>query len=211
MRNKILAFSSVVLLATLVAACSGKPHDAGPTTTAPRTTAVTTQASPPATSTPNPDVIPPVITVAYVNAVFAVLNHINGDAARILVATGKLGSQARADLRAIYNDPLYGVELRVAEEGIRTGFSNVRRPPGNRVTLVEDLITATSKCIFVKTRSDLSAVEIRSSVSAVSEYWELRPKQSGIDSEGRNPTPWALTLNEAFLTPTTMRSQCIVS
>ena len=89
MRNKLLSVLQSRRAAGLVlAACSGKSHDAAPTTSAPPppTTAATTQASLPASTTPNPDVIPPVITVAYVNAVFAVLNHINGNAARSLVA-----------------------------------------------------------------------------------------------------------------------------
>ena len=86
MRNKLLSFCSLVALLGVLAACSGKSHDAAPTTSAPPppTTAATTQASLPASTTPNPDVIPPMITVAYVNAVFAVLNHLNGNAVRAL-------------------------------------------------------------------------------------------------------------------------------
>ena len=74
---------SVVAILLTLAACSGKSHDSAPTTPPP-TTAATTQASPPTTAGPNPDVIPPVITAAYVNAVFAVLNHVYGDATRTI-------------------------------------------------------------------------------------------------------------------------------
>src|SRR5581483_4828845 len=97
MRRRFLALAMVMLAA---GACSGSGHhSAGPTTTGQTVAA------------PNPDVIPPVITPAYVNAVFVVLNHINGNAVRSLVAAGKVTDQVTDDLRAIYSPNLYPVEL----------------------------------------------------------------------------------------------------
>ena len=117
-------------------------------------------------------------------------------------------SNVRSTLRAIYNDPLYEVEVRVFEQSLSTQFSNVRRPPGDRVTVVMHLLTASPKCIFVSTRSDLSAVEVTPTQTAASEYWELQPKQPGADPTRVNPTPWALSFNEAFITPTTIPTKC---
>lgn len=197
MRRKLLALGGVAVLA--LAACSTGTHQAAPATTTP---------APPTSAPLDPSVIPPVITVPYVNAVFAVLNHINGDAARSLIASRRLTPTVIADLRAIYGDPLYAVEIRVADEALTTDFANVRMPPGDRRTLVTRVISASARCVFVETRSDLSAVEIVPTRSAASEYWDLRPKQAGSDPRKINPTPWALAFNEAFLTPTTVTDQC---
>ncbi len=206
MRIRTLTLGVVVVLA--LAGCSGKSHDAAPTT---RPASSTTAATGSAAGAPNPDVIPPVITVAYVNAVFAVLNHINGNAARSLVSANQITPVARADLRAIYNDPLFTIEMRVAQQAIATNFTNVRRPPGDRITIVTRLFPGDSKCVFVETHSSLSAVDLVPSPPAASEYWELLPKRTGIDPRHLNPTPWALSFNQAYVTPTTIPNQCDVS
>jgi hypothetical protein len=149
--------------------------------------------------------------VAYVNAVFRVLNHINGNAARLLVDRGQVDSGVRSTLRAIYNDPLYSIEVRVFQQSVQNRFSNVRHPPGDRVTIVERLLTGQRNCIFVATRSDLADVEVTPTPTAASEYWELQPKESGADPSKVNPTPWALSFNEAFITPTTVTNKCSAS
>jgi hypothetical protein len=197
MRRTLLALGGAAVLA--VSGCAHRSHAAAPPTTS-------TPAS--TSSAPDPYVIPPVITVAYVNAVFKVLNHINGNAARSVVSVGHLTEPAIADLRSIYNDPLYGIELRVFDQSIATHFANVRRPPGDRETEVLKVLAASASCIFVESKSDLSAVQVRPSPGAASEYWQLSPKQSVSDRTNLNPTPWGLTLNEAFREPTTIASPC---
>jgi hypothetical protein len=187
-----------------MAACAAGSHRASPSTlSAPPVTTAVTQSS-----GPNPDAIPAVITPAYVDAVFKVLNHINGNAARLLVASGQVTNGVRSNLRAIYNDPLYTVEIRVFEQSLGTGLSNVRKPPGDRITMVTKLLGADPKCILVGARSDLSAVEVNPTQPAASEYWKLQPKQPGADPGGVNPTPWALSFNEAFVTPTRISITC---
>ncbi len=177
MRRKILALGSAVVLA--LAACSGRAHDTTPTTTpAPSTTA----APSPTPTTINPDVIPPVITVAYVNAVFAVLNHI-GNATRKLVATHQVSSQVRAAFRSIYNDPLYSEEIQIAQDSLSDSINNVRPHPGDGVVRVRNLVTASHACLFPRTSTNLSAVLLHPTAVAASEYYELRPKQPGIDPE----------------------------
>jgi hypothetical protein len=202
MRRRLLALGGAVMLA--VAACSSGSHRSSPPTTVP----VTSTSAVPVAGGPNPDVVPPVITVAYVNAVFAALNHINGNAARLLVDDGQFTNNVRSILRAIYNDPLYEVEVRVFEQSLTNQLSNVRRPPGDRVTVVMHLLTASPKCIFVSTHSDLSAVQVTPTRAAASEYWELQPKQPGADPTRVNPTPWALSFNQAFITPTRIPTKC---
>ncbi len=154
MRRRVFVAGAVVVVA--LSACSGKGRDAAPTTTAPPpTTAATTRASPPTTTVPNPDVVPAVITPAYVNAVFAVLNHLNGNVSRALVADGRITPQAMTDLRAIYNDPLYEQELTFARNSLSQSSGNVRKPPGDVMTTVRRLIFGSRTCMFVETTKRL--------------------------------------------------------
>jgi hypothetical protein len=214
MRNKLLPFCILVaLLALVLAACSGKSHDAAPTTSTPPppTTAATTQASLPDNTTPNPDVIPPVITVAYVNAVFAVLNHLNGDAVRALVASRQVTPTVKLYLRAAYNDPLYAEEVKIAQQSIDGDLSNVRQPPGDIVTTVERLVSASPTCIFAETRSEFSQVLVRPGSPAAAEYFSLTPKHEANDPRDLNSTPWGFTFNADYQAPTAIPSQCPAS
>lgn len=165
--------------------------------------------TPPPTSTqvPDPYAIPAVITPAYVNSVFAALNHVNGNAVRALLAAGKLTDTVRLDLRAVYNDPLYHRELSIADETLHGDLDNVRRPPGDIQTDVIRLISASPSCIFAATRSSFSKVVFTDSPSAGSEYFELLPKQSGADARGLNPTPWSLAFNASYKSATPVPNQ----
>ena len=135
MRNRgLIRVTGVSLLvASSLPPALASRHDAAPTTSAPPpppSTAATVQATPPTTALPNPDVIPPVITAAYVNAVFAVLNHINGDAVRALVASKRVTPTVTLYLRAMYNDPLYAEELRIAQQSLDGESQQCAKPTG---------------------------------------------------------------------------------
>jgi hypothetical protein len=191
MRRRLLALWAG--LALVGASCSGAHHHAAPPTTA---------------SGPDPDVIPAVITPAYVDAVFRVLNHIDGDASRALLAAGKVTPGVLTDLRAIYNDPLYAQEVKIAQQSISGDTSNVRRPPGDVIVGVVQLVSGTGSCIFVATKSDFSAVLIHTGPPAPSEYYELRRKAPGNDPMRINPTPWAFSFDVVYPTPTSVPDQC---
>lgn len=164
---------------------------------------------PPTAPGPNPDVVPAVITPAYVDAVFKVLNHINGNATRLLAAQHFVSPVVREDYRAIYNDPMYDSELTAADESLQQGvIENVRPDAGDARTNVVRLISASNKCIFVETHTDLSGVFIQPRPMPASEYYELSPKQGGADPLHLNPTPWAISFNVAFLQPTDAPSRC---
>lgn len=193
MRLRILALSVAVAVAG--ASCSSAHHDAVPPTTL-------------QPAAPNPDVIPAVITPAYVNAVFVVLNHIQGNATRTLVSANAVTSLVIADLRALYNDPLYAREVEIAGQTLQGGLANFQRPPGDIVTTVVDLQFASSSCIFVETSSQFRQVVIRPEQSAAAEYWRLSPKEPAADPHHFNPTPWALSFNATYLKATTIPNQC---
>lgn len=196
MRRRILALGAV--LACLVAGCSSS-HRAAATTT---------------TSTvpgPNPDVVPAVITPAYVNAVLADLNHVYGNATRALVATKAVTPAVREDLRAIFNDPLFAQQLSEATQSLSGPIQNVRSDPGDGTITVRRLIRSSGTCIFVETETNLSTVLVRPSPSPVAEYYELDLKQKGIDPNHLNPTPWAFGYNVDFFTNAPAPQRCVGS
>ena len=211
MRREALVLGAAMLLC---AGCSSAGRASATSATSPAVTpatpAVTTL---PATTTSlpggiNPDVIPSVITIPYVDAVFRVLNHINGNAARLLIDSGTISTTVVADLKSIYGPLLLPVELRVFDAGLKQDTSNLRHPMGNRVTLVNRIISSSASCIFVESVTDLSAVEVRPTAQASSEYWELTLKQKSQDPEAINPTPWVAAYNVDYLVPTKIKSLC---
>ncbi len=197
MRRRILVLSVAVVAVVASACSSGGHHSAAGTTT-----------STTASAGPNPDVIPSVITPAYVDAVFRVLNHINGNATRELFRAGSVTRSVRVDFRALFNDPLYQQELRNAAASLRVTRSSLRDPIGDVTTTVQSVISASSRCIFVATRSDFSAVDVHPT-QAPAEYWGLEPKSPGDDPSNLNSTPWALWFNADYLTPTSIPDQCV--
>ncbi|MGH9122606.1 MAG: hypothetical protein ACRDYC_11820 [Acidimicrobiales bacterium] len=196
MKFRFVALGGVLLL--VATACGSTSPGARPPPV--------TRASAPAT-TVDPDVVPPVVTPAYVNAVLAALNHIEGNAVRLEVATGTISPQEVADIRAIYNDPEFASRSQILSESLLQ--LDLSKPdPGDAVTTVVNLMTATPACIFAAVSTNLDAVTKAPTPPAASEYAMLEPKTPGNDPQDLNPTPWAYALRVSYTTPTTMPSQC---
>ena len=212
MRREALVLGAAMLLC---AACSSAGRSSAPsasTSAASGTVAVTTT-SLPATTTSlpggiNPDAIPRVITIPYVDAVFKVLEHLEGDVSRSLLAAGRLTPTATSYLRSIFNDPLYAKEVTISQQSIAGNTSNVRRPPGDVVLKVVDLISASPTCIFASTSADYSAVLIKPETPPASAYIGLDPKQVNASDNSVNPTPWAIFFNAVFIKAATVPNQC---
>jgi hypothetical protein len=181
----------------VLAGCSSGRHTAAPTTTTAQT------------ASPNPDVVPAVITPAYVDAVFRVLNHVYGNATRELFQSRAVTPIVQTDLRAIFNNPLYGQELQNARDSLGTPPSSLRQPLGDVITTVVKMISASPECVFVQTSSDFTAVLAKPTTPAAAEYWVLRPKDTAADPNRLNPTAWALTFNADYLSPTSIPNQCV--
>lgn len=194
MKQRIAGLGAVIGALFFASACSSGHHTAAPTTTT--------------TTAPNPDVIPAVITPAYVDAVFKVLNHVYGDATRSLASAKQVTDTVQANLRAIFNDPLYENQLSQARQSLQGAISNVRPDPGDALTTVRALLGSTSNCIFVETKTDLTSVLSSSTPQPASEFYELSPKQPGNDPQDINPTPWAISFNVDYLNPTSLPDRC---
>ncbi len=72
------------------------------------------------------------------------------------------------------------------------GFARYKTPPGNRVTTVSRLITASPVCVFAEVERDYSPVTEGPAPRPVRLYVILVPKHEADDPRGLNPTPWAM-------------------
>ncbi len=203
---------------TLIAAAAGLSLAGCSTTSRPIASASTqpaisstTSTSPITTTSPNainPDVIPAVITIPYVDAVFKVLEHIDGNVLRQLLASRGINPSITSELRAIYNEPLYSQEVRIAEETVAGRTANIIDPPGDVVMNVIKLISASPVCIFVLTVPNYDAVLVKPGRPPGSTYFGLEHKQGGPATLSLNPTPWSFFFNAVFLNPVAVPNQC---
>jgi hypothetical protein len=194
MRRGLGIVGGVVAVVVLAASCSSTHRQ--------------THLSAKAGTAVNPYVVPAVITPAYVDAVFVVLNHIIGNATRGLVRDLKVTPEVRADLLAVYADGPYEAQIQAAQESLKGVVDNVRVNPGDPVTTVTRLIGWSPTCVFVSTRTNLQAVLVAPVPEPASEYFELIPKSLGNDPGHLNPTPWAIGLDVAFPTPHSLPDKC---
>ena len=164
-----------VMLSTL-AACSGGGHKAAQPLPAPG---------------PNPDVIPAVITPAYVNAVFRVLNHIYGNALREEVTTRQVDGTVLHDLEAIYSEPQLAVEESIFQQALNGSLNYVVTSPGDRVFTTKALQSAGPRCIQAQELADYSTVDrSRGSNQSLIVVLARTPQNQG---SSRNPTPWSIS------------------
>jgi hypothetical protein len=177
------------------AACSSSGAEKGsaganPTvaTDPPRTN--TTVAS--LTTTTNPYAVPAVIDAAYVNRVLAGLDAVLGDVARTVAGTRTIPPDAYARLRAIYGtDQLLQLTIDSVQADIRRGFAGYRSPPGNRVSTVQQILSASPTCIFVRVQRDYRTVS--TNPPPLDPQWVgVRTADPARDPGQHNPTSWTM-------------------
>ncbi len=179
------ALATLVLVAS--AACSnggGEKASAGANPTV--------ATDPPTTTTTNPYAVPAVIDVAYVNRVLAGLDAAMGDVVRLVLRTRTIPREAYDRLRAIYgNDQWFQSSIDSFQADLRRNFSTYKSSPGNKVTTVSQLLTASPRCIFAKVQRDYS--EVATNPAPPETQWiALKPLSQVHDPIGYNPTTWAL-------------------
>lgn len=176
------------LLAFLLVACSGTTRHAA---------APIVSVAPATTTTVDPTVVPPVITVGYLNAVLAKLDHVYGDAVREFVAKRDVTQAVNIRLRSIYNDPLYQEQLKIFSEALAQPFSNYRMPPGDPHTTVSRILTSSTSCVWLETQRDYGAVTVVTEPVAPSQYMAISARPSS-RATTLNPTAWIITANVTY-------------
>jgi hypothetical protein len=187
-----LRWTSWIVVIAVLGACSSKePADDGGT--------ARTVATAPATT--NPYAVPEVVDVAYVNRVLAGLDQVTGDIVRLVVAAKAIPREALERLQAIYvDDPanpdsLVQLAINGIEASMLNGFADTKEQPGNTVTRVTELISASQSCIFAKVEQDYSAVS-SGPPPRIRHHWVgLVPLDPTNDPRHYNPTSWVFEVN----------------
>jgi hypothetical protein len=185
--ERLLARVVVVGVAVAVAAvglagCGGGkgPGDEGPTATVP-------------TTPPDPYAVPAVIDEAYVNRVLAALDQAVGDVVRMVVSTKTLSPEAIERLQAVYVGDALVLKLQGFQRDILDGLAGYKSNPGNKSSVVADLITGRSDCVFVQVYRDFSAVATNPDPRLARQWVSLTPVGSRANVGVHNPTPWVVT------------------
>jgi hypothetical protein len=187
----------LVATVALLGACGGSGDAKGaaspppPKVTVPDDTTTTTAAAGAPTTGVAPEyAVPPAIDEAYVTRVLAVLDHVQGDVFRRIVATGAFAPSDLLPLRAVFNDP----ELTGQAQGFATlvqSIDKAKNPPGDNHSTVVRLLTARPDCIYAETTVDLSDTVLEPPPPRTS-FVALRPSQPGSDPNDLNPTPFSI-------------------
>jgi hypothetical protein len=179
---------TVVLVSVLAAACSGSgdtSRGASPTVReeAPTTTAPVVPV----------DQVPAVIDVAYVQRVIDALDHVMGDAVRELVAARVPNRAFYERLRAVYLDPEFQRVQTDFGADAAAGLKDLREKPGDPITRVERLITATQECIWVADTRDFGAVlRVDPAEETKRGFLALGRRKPELDPSNRNMTAWMI-------------------
>lgn len=195
------------MLLALVAACSSSEADNGGSSAEATTTTVAETTT--TTAAPDPFTVPedPAdIDEAYVEAVLAELERINGDALRLAVSEG-LSPRITELIQSIYTPERAAEELDVLVQEYNAGLPGVRRPPGDVAATVSQLLTARRDCIALDGQLDYSAVS-ETATEPLPIRVELRPKA---DEESTNPTPWEIAVRTVHGGPAPLPEPCAAS
>jgi hypothetical protein len=175
---------AVAVLLSVAACNGGDESEAGPTATVPP--------APTSTTTTNPYAVPEVIDAAYVNRVLEGLDAVVGDIVRLVIATRDIPPEAVDRVKAVFLDREgQNLELASLSHSLRDGFRGFRENPGNKRSIVKNLMAATPACVFVQVERDYSQVGLQKNAKPSTEWIVLKPLDPAQDPASYNPTPWA--------------------
>jgi hypothetical protein len=124
--------------------------------------------------------------------VLAALDSVLGDAIRSMIAAGTITTDGFDRLRAVFgNTELLQNAVSLLEVQMRDGFREYKRNPGNRTTVVNQLVSASPNCMFLRVERDYSAVDVVPGTAVNPQWVILRPLDPTRDPKQYNPTPWA--------------------
>lgn len=174
--------------ALLLGACAEKPKE-------PDVPSATVTPEPATIITTNPYAVPASIDAAYVNRVLAWFDQVEGDILRSVMASRSLAPDDVARLRAIHaSDGAFQVALDSMQFSLRSGFSGSLPNPGNKKTVVVEVLSAKSACVYVKVDRDYSAVSSNPNPSLAGPQWvALRRLEPPVSPY--NLTGWGYLMN----------------
>ncbi|MGH9280818.1 MAG: hypothetical protein ACRD12_22360 [Acidimicrobiales bacterium] len=138
--------------------------------------------------------MPEPVDATYVNRVLQGLDAQSGDVYRLYLRDRQITSEIRDRVQAMYGTgPAFELTIR-AIEAARNDRATVE--PGNRITTVTRMISATSACIYVQVARDYRPVG--GTDSAAVEWVGLQPISVFTNATSYNPTHWRYVVDGAL-------------
>lgn len=178
-----LLLVAVGLAALLAPGCRHGGGSSDDTLPPPRTTATTA----PATFD-----IPAVIDTAYVARVMQALDHVYGDAVRLLARTHQVNEDFLRYLVAIHNPRLFGLVQDLWVKIQARGFEGLATSPGDPRTRIDTLLRADRDCVLIQGDRDTSPLYVTDRPTDHDRYVALTPLRLDRNPGGTNPTPWTI-------------------
>jgi hypothetical protein len=160
----------------VLAACSDASSDSRSGATVPR-----------ATTTTDPYAVPATIDIPYLNRVFLALDHIDGDARRMILAAKRITPQAADLLHSIVTDAEFKVQADIWNDFIDQGAPGMRADPGDRKTTVLRVIRAGASCVALDVQRNYNAIRVEPKDPSATKVSLVR--RAAVPP---NPTPWAI-------------------
>jgi hypothetical protein len=197
-RRLLVALAAFVALA---GACGGSGGGSGASgATVPKDTSPTSASSAPST-TAAIDITskPPVVTVAYADAVMDELDRLLSDAIREFVANDGPTKKFDDLLNAVYDEP--SLENARSDYGslATDGVDEFRHPPGDVETTVERLLKSTDDCVVMQVDRTFAEALAAPPKSKGPTYIALRPKGTNSDPSVLNGTAWTVVFDGGVL------------
>jgi len=129
---------------------------------------------------------------ATVNRILAGLDGVIGDLQRILMRDRRITPEVTDRLKAVYAGPELLNHIDAFRADVTNGLAGYKDQPGNRVTTVSRLITASPICVFAEVTRDYGPVTAGPARPPSSLYVVLVAKAEADDPRQLNPTPWTM-------------------
>jgi hypothetical protein len=155
------------------------------------------------------DQVPAVIDVAYVQRVIDALDRIEGAAVRELVRAREPNREFYETIRAIYLDPQFDRVHASYGRSAAQEMVELRTDPGDPVTTIERLISATGDCIFATASRDFGPIlKVPPTEERKKVYLGFGLEKAELDPARRNPTAWMIGLDGTTSSGEEPRNPC---
>lgn len=140
--------------------------------------------------------VPAVIDAAYVEKVMAALDHVLGDAIRLMVRERGLSETFLDHLAAIYTEKELEFHQGLWAESFRQTLDERPPVPGDPLTRVQRVLRADRECVVVAVdRSFAATLTVPERKPPQQRYIALVPAVREQDRRGLNPTPWMMSFD----------------
>jgi hypothetical protein len=148
---------------------------------------------PPASSTTTVDYsVPAVIDAAYVEKVMEALDHVYGDAIRILARERQITKEFLEHLASIYGDRFFRLAQDAWVKDAAEGLVGLPARPGDPETTIQQLVRADSNCIVASVVRDFAPTRSTPQEKTPQRFIGLVPLPGDRDGAQINPTPWLM-------------------